>query len=542
LFLNYANDSHSKMVLGICRRMLRDTHAADDAFQASFFVLARRAPSISKRASVGGWLCKVAYRVALQAKAQTSKQAHREIPLQEVSTELGPGANAEQRELHLLIDEEVNRLPEKYRLPLVLCYFEGKSNGETARELGCPVGTLQSRLTRARERLRTRLTRRGVVPSAGLLAGILSESVASTCVPTPLVTSTAAIAARLAAGQALGTASVRVAALTEGVLRAMWITKVRIIAVVLAVSLLGTGAGLLTHRAWGEKPSAIEKGDSSPRQAGGASKSNVAQSAAGESMTRIMGVVVDEAGRPVAGTRVNVTWLRKNPEDTTTAADGSFSLQIGFPIRSSETVHAFAESGARQGLARFEESFSPASLPVRVVLKPARNLTVHVRDVKGSPVEGAAVELPFLLSPFSQALTDARGIAWFRLPADADVVHILALNHVLALKSGFGFDVFENYRSWPPFGTQETLPEKVFLTLDGARRVAIKAIDSAGSPVAGVSFAPVEPAHFHPPAVPSILRRDDFRRQGAGARTPEGPRPGVHREAPRRLRPGADLH
>src|SRR5207245_2252987 len=154
------------------------------------------------------------------------------IPLQEVSTVLDPSANAEQQELYLLIDDEVNRLPEKYRLPLVLCYFEGKSNSEAARELGCPLGTLQSRLTRARERLRTRLTRRGV--SAGLLASILSEGVASTCVPTPLVTSTAAIAA----GQAVGTASVRVAALTEGVLRAMWMTKLRIVATVLAVSLL----------------------------------------------------------------------------------------------------------------------------------------------------------------------------------------------------------------------------------------------------------------------------------------------------------------
>src|SRR5712692_7127322 len=126
---------HGKMVLGVCRRLLRDAHAADDAFQASFLALARRASSISTRASVGGWLYKVAYRVALQAKARTIKRTSRETPLQDVSTVAAvfdPGADAERRELHLVIDDEVNRLPEKYRLPLVLCYFEGRSNSEAA--------------------------------------------------------------------------------------------------------------------------------------------------------------------------------------------------------------------------------------------------------------------------------------------------------------------------------------------------------------------------------------------------------------------------
>src|SRR5260370_25355882 len=197
---------HSKMVLGVCRRMLCDVHAAEDAFQASFLALARRAASISKRASVGGWLYKVAYRVALEAKARTIQRATREPPLHGVpliAATPDPSVEAEQRELRFVIDDEVNRLPEKYRAPFVLCYFEGKSNGEAAHELGCPLGAVDSRLTRARERLRHRLTRRGFLPSVGLSAVVLSESVASAGLPRVALNCTIRAALAFANGKAV---------------------------------------------------------------------------------------------------------------------------------------------------------------------------------------------------------------------------------------------------------------------------------------------------------------------------------------------------
>lgn len=256
---------HGKMVLGVCRRLLHDTHAAEDAFQASFLMLARRASAIHKRSSVGGWLYKVAYRVALQARAQTLKRTSREAPFQEISKVAAIGdahEEAERRELRFVIDDEVNRLPEKYRVPFVLCYFQGRSNAEAARELGCALGTVESRLTRARQRLRTRLSHRGFWVSGGLSAAVFSEGVASAWVPTPLVIHTAKVAAQAATGPVAGAVSAHVAALTEGVLRAMFMTKLRIIAAVLGISLLGSGAGLFTHRAWGDKPSDVAQDSS----------------------------------------------------------------------------------------------------------------------------------------------------------------------------------------------------------------------------------------------------------------------------------------
>src|SRR5207249_2526514 len=120
----------------------------------------------------------------------TLQRSAREQPLHDASVAAAapdPSVEAEQRELRCVIDDEVNRLPEKYRLPFVLCYLEGRSNREVAHELGCPLGTVESRLHRARERLRIRLTHRGVLPSVGLLAAVLSEGTVSACVSTPLI-------------------------------------------------------------------------------------------------------------------------------------------------------------------------------------------------------------------------------------------------------------------------------------------------------------------------------------------------------------------
>ncbi len=148
---------HSRMVLGVCRQLLRDEHDAEDAFQASFLLLAKKAVRIRRREAVGGWLYRVAYRVALQARAGTVKRAAREQPLDGVpvpSAESDPSMEAAGRELRQALDEEIESLPQKYRSVFVLRCLAGKSGEETARELGCPVGTVESRLTRAREKLR----------------------------------------------------------------------------------------------------------------------------------------------------------------------------------------------------------------------------------------------------------------------------------------------------------------------------------------------------------------------------------------------------
>jgi RNA polymerase sigma factor (sigma-70 family) len=167
---------HGPLVLGTCRRVLGDEHDAEDAFQATFFALARKASTIGRRDSVSAWLYKVAYRIALRARSSQAKR-NREGPLcQEPVAVAGmsPEDLLAWRELQPVLDAQIDRLPEKYRTVFILCHLEGKTNEEAARELGCPKGTVLSRLSRARERLRKWLGERGAVLTAvpfAVLAG-----------------------------------------------------------------------------------------------------------------------------------------------------------------------------------------------------------------------------------------------------------------------------------------------------------------------------------------------------------------------------------
>jgi RNA polymerase sigma factor (sigma-70 family) len=226
---------HGPMVLGVCRRVLRREHDAEDAFQATFLALARKARSMNKRESVAAWLYKVGYRVSLAANTRAARE--RSCP-DLAAVEARPEAG--DAELRRLLDEEVNRLPDRYRVPFVLCCVEGRTIAEAARELGCPCGTVGTRLARARQRLRTRLARRGFGLSAGLLAAPLA-------IPHALAGATARAAAALAAGKA-GVVAAPVAVLTEGVLRAMLMSKVKMAAVLLVVALAGTGTGMMSYR------------------------------------------------------------------------------------------------------------------------------------------------------------------------------------------------------------------------------------------------------------------------------------------------------
>jgi RNA polymerase sigma factor (sigma-70 family) len=245
-------ERHGGIVWRVCQGMLHDPHDVEDAFQATFMVLVRRAGSLERRASLGGWLYGVAYRVALKAKTTAARRRLHErqagAMIDTESSELG----AENPDLRPALAEELNRLPEKYRTPIVLCYLEGKSNEEAARQLCCPVGTVWARLTRGRERLRGRLARRGLALSAVALTAALGPETASAAaaVPASLIDSTMKAAVLVATGQAVaGVISGQALALTEGVLHAMWIAKLRIAAALLiAVSLVvGTGAGIATH-------------------------------------------------------------------------------------------------------------------------------------------------------------------------------------------------------------------------------------------------------------------------------------------------------
>jgi RNA polymerase sigma factor (sigma-70 family) len=231
---------HGPMVLGLCRRLLRDGPDVEDAFQAVFLVLVRKAAAVGRRELLGNWLYGVAFRVASDLRAQAARRARRRSRLDpgELAAPDGPDAP----ELPALLDAEVARLPDKYRRPVVLCYLQGQTNEEAARQLSWPVGTVKGRLSRARDLLRSRLARRGLALSAAALAEALTAT-ASAAVPSPLLASVLLTAA----GASSAAVSARAAALSQGVFRTMLLSRLKIAGLVF-VGLLGAGAALLAFR------------------------------------------------------------------------------------------------------------------------------------------------------------------------------------------------------------------------------------------------------------------------------------------------------
>jgi len=249
---------HGSMVWGVCHRTLRNHHDAEDAFQATFLVLVRKAASIYPPAKVGNWLYGVARQTALKSRATRAKRRWRERPV----TQMPEPAVTEQdlwSDVQPLLDHELSQLPEKYRTVIVLCELEGKTQREAARQLGLPEGTVASRVARARTMLAKRLARHGLAVSGGTLAAVLSQKAASAGVPAPVMTSTIKAVTSVAAGQvaAAGVISPQVAALTEGVLKAMLLTKLKIATALLLVAATLSGvAGLVYQTQAGDTPAA----------------------------------------------------------------------------------------------------------------------------------------------------------------------------------------------------------------------------------------------------------------------------------------------
>jgi RNA polymerase sigma factor (sigma-70 family) len=232
---------HGPMVLAVCQRVLRDRHDAEDAFQATFLVLLRKAGSLRGPGRVGNWLYGVAYRTALKAKTTLLRRRLHEKQLEDLPG-AEPVAELVWQELRVVLDEELQHLPEKYRAPVVLHYLEGQTKRATAHHLGCPEGTVSIRLARARELLRRRLARRGVALSVGVVAAALAQTTAS-AVPPALASATVKAAVLLAAGQAVtSVVSTQVIALTQGVLRAMFLTKLNATTGLLLTVCLGASA------------------------------------------------------------------------------------------------------------------------------------------------------------------------------------------------------------------------------------------------------------------------------------------------------------
>jgi RNA polymerase sigma factor (sigma-70 family) len=269
---------HGPLVLGVCRRVLHNPHDAEDAFQATFLVLVRKAATLRRPGTVANWLYGVAYRTAQQARRAVLKRRAKEANVVP-RAEAAPDGWAELRDV---LDQELERLPEKYRAVVGLCDLQGATGQEAALHLGLPPGTVASRLARGRARLAKRLTRHGLAIAGAALAGTLSQN-ASAAVPGALVSGTSRAASLFAGGRAVpaGMLSARVVALTEGVLRTMLLTKLKVtVAVVLLVCALGAGAGAGILR--GQAPTAEPAAGQAPAEPKAAESAKPPLHAAGQ--------------------------------------------------------------------------------------------------------------------------------------------------------------------------------------------------------------------------------------------------------------------
>lgn len=256
---------HGPMVLGVCHRVLRNRHDAEDAFQATFLVLVRKAHAVARPEQLGNWLYGVAFWTARNAR---TARARRQAAERRLRTRPQTQECSVENDWHLVLDRTLNGLPDRYRVPLVLCALEGRSRHEVARQLGWSEGTLSSRLARGRVLLRRRLTREGVVLStAGLTTMLFTQT--ALAVPVTLLHA----AARVGVPAGPGLIPTTVLTLSQGVLHAMFLAKLKLATVWLTLAaILGTGAAVFTQQALAQKPGADQaqtagqkpKGDAAP--------------------------------------------------------------------------------------------------------------------------------------------------------------------------------------------------------------------------------------------------------------------------------------
>jgi RNA polymerase sigma factor (sigma-70 family) len=263
-------ERHGNLVLKVCRQVLHHEQDAEDAFQATFLVLARHAGCIRKTEAIGSWLYRVAYRIATKAGTHMGKQRAHERQVRGTRAPTEPEAELGWRELQAALSQELNCLPEKYRAPFVLCCLEGKSGSEAARQLGWKEGTVSARLAQARKRLQQRLSRRGITLAA-VLCGMALTQHATAALPATVFQSTMKAAQLLAQGKGVssGMVSARVATLVQGVTKAMFFAKLRIATVfLLAAGGIGITTGMVYEGVIAQESQFQQKDRKSPAARG----------------------------------------------------------------------------------------------------------------------------------------------------------------------------------------------------------------------------------------------------------------------------------
>jgi RNA polymerase sigma factor (sigma-70 family) len=395
---------HGPLVLGVCRRLLHNEHDAEDAFQATFWVLARKAASVGRQGSLGGWLYQVAYHAALKTRARAAtREKHERQAGQRPAAD--PLAEVTGRELLAVLDEELQRLPERLRSPLVLCYLQGSTRDEAARQLGWSLATLKRRLEEGRESLRCRLARRGLTLPAALLVAGLAQGPTAAAVPPLLAAATVKKALPVAAGKAAA------GALTDGLLKTLFASRVKTLACLLLTAAAALGVALAVYWLPAQRPAGAVPSPA-PRVNGQARSKLPAVGAAqpnpqAQGRMAVSGQVLGANGKPLADVHVAVvgeakwsgpSWnLSDQPDDVlaTGKADGQgrFRLQVrGSSSQRFRNVFLLAEAKGH-GLGWRKLNPDADRVEAEIKLLPEQPLRGRLVTLQGQPAVGVAVHV-----------------------------------------------------------------------------------------------------------------------------------------------------
>jgi RNA polymerase sigma factor (sigma-70 family) len=397
---------HGPLVLGVCRRVLGNWHDAEEAFQATFLVLARSAASIRKHDALGSWLHAVAYRVAVKARLHSAARQQSERQAQPRPSS-DPLAEVTGRELTAVLDEELQQLGERYRAPLVLCYLEGKTRDEAAQQLGWSPSTLQRRLERGREILRSRLARRGLALATVLSVAAASPVTASVALTTATVRAAFAIASGTGAA---GLVSTQAVAWAKGVLPTVAVSRMKLLACFLLVSLLAVGLGGFIGPANARRQA---DGDRAALTSGLADLKDQAKKDLGKPDDKkalvVSGQVQDAEGKPLAKADVALIGMLKNWHrglvgsfqteqiiSTRTGKDGRFRLTVPDDRAKSFDFLQVAAVGSGHGLGWQSLNRGTGKQEVTLRLAPEQTIRGQLIDLQGQPARGVKIHVASL--------------------------------------------------------------------------------------------------------------------------------------------------
>ena len=433
-------ERHGPMVRRVCRRLMGGAHDADDAFHATFLILARKAAAIRRRDSIGPWLFGVALKVARCDQAAANRRRAREhrFGVRLLRERVGAvNEDLDRSELSRVVLEEVGRLPERYRAAVVLCDLEALGYEEAARLLGCPVGTVKSRQARGRDRLRDRLSRRGFAPALTVSASMLWSQSSQAAVSAALADSTArlAMAVRMAQALAAGTVPVAVEALVTGVLRTMFLMKMKLTGMIAVLAAGAIAAGGIVHAyqavASEQPPARAIEGDKKVPASVGVSDAG---------LLIVTGTILMPDGKPAVG--ATLTSISESDEISAVAkteVDGRFRVEGLF--ENGARLYARSSDGIQQAVLVVSADAARTAFGSPVELRLSKSVDHRVTVLaEGRPVEGARVAASG--NDFKvDGVTGRDGQVVLRLPAGKQLNELVAWHPVLGVN---GFRNLEN--------------------------------------------------------------------------------------------------